>query len=101
MARNINGQPFTCSSGRFETNIDRGKSHGKHDARGSVFGTAIDEQDGDTLWLEYVHDSRGPDVLWLMWYDENGNPKTGGSSIIAIEKLKEMVRRLSDFTEII
>lgn len=101
-----NNHPFTCSNARYRTDTFRGYPHGPDQAGGSVFPAAVfRDQDGYTLWLEYVMDSQGaaefqaePSWLWLMWYDPMGEPTISQSATFDLAMLREIVSRSLRFT---
>jgi hypothetical protein len=53
---------------------------------------------GITLWAEYVVDKAGPgkwngSPLWLMWYDQDGNPTISESATFDLSHLRRMLMR--------
>jgi hypothetical protein len=37
----------------------------------------------------------------LMWYDQSGNPETPASAVFDRENLREIVRQLADFIQVL
>lgn len=97
----LNGQAFTCSNYRFDTKTNAGKPHGAGQASGSVFDTAlVTHPGGYSLWLEHVTDKQGgPDVFWLMWYDQNGDPTIPASGVLDLQQLRDVAKGLIDYAE--
>jgi hypothetical protein len=90
--------PFTCENRRYQTNVDKGFEHGPGNPRGSVFDTAVFENDGYSLWLEHVIEPKtGEEVFWLMWYDPSGNPTIRASGVFNRDDFKQIVGKLTEF----
>ncbi|GEL42841.1 hypothetical protein MEX01_34320 [Methylorubrum extorquens] len=98
----LNGQAYTCKNYRFWTDTTKGVAHGPGQVDGSVFASPLINSGAYTLWLEHVVDnSEGfNDPLWLMWYDDQGDPTIPLSGVFDKEQLKDVVARLSAFIEI-
>lgn len=100
-----NSQPFTCANARYRTDTSRGYPHGPSQAAGSVFPSAVfRDQDGYTLWLEYVTDNDEtaerqpePSWLWLMWYAPLGDPTISQRATFDLPMLREIVSRALRF----
>lgn len=96
----LNGQPYTCSNKRFETNVAKGHPHGPGQASGSVFAQALAGA-APSLWLEHVTDKlEGRDTFWLMWYDHQGNPTIPLSGVLDAPDIQEVSRRLASFIQV-
>jgi hypothetical protein len=96
----LNGQPFTCSNSKYETNVQKGHAHGTGNASGSVFPHPI-VQHGYSLWLEYVTcKDDGADVFWLMWYDGNGDPTIPLSGVLNADDIQIVSESLASFIKI-
>jgi len=97
----VNDLPFSCANARFETDVNhkRGKPHGESATGGAVFNRPLTTSDsGMTLWLEYVVDKSGPGKwngppLWMMWYDQEGNPTLTESATFDKSHIKQMMAR--------
>jgi hypothetical protein len=97
----LNGVPFTCSNSRYNTNIEKGKPHGRGEARGSVFDKPLVSSNGYTLWLEHVIDRKyDRETLWLMWYKPDGTPTIPMSGEIPADQVKAMASRLAGFIKL-
>lgn len=98
--RDASGNPidFTCANRNYETNEQKGHSHGTYGAaRGSVFSDCILASGSYTLWLEHVTEkATGEDFFWLMWYD-GVVPAIPLSGVFKKDDLGEIARRLSEF----
>jgi hypothetical protein len=93
---------FTCTNRGFETNLQKGKTHARRRAKGSVFRSPlVTTDDRYTLWLEHAINQRTrQQTYWLMWYDPNGVPTIPASSVIDATEIRELGKRLCDFVEI-
>ncbi len=98
----LNEQPFTCDNLGFQTNTQKGMSHGLGKAKGSVFKKPLVVSiDGKTLWLEHVIDKKNhSETFWLMWYGSDGSPTIPMSGVISADQVKEMASRLADFIKL-
>jgi hypothetical protein len=94
----INGKPFTCRNGRFQTDLRQGHPRGPAQATGSVLPQALLSLPDASLWLEYVEDHKnGGEMFWLMWYDAAGEPTVPSSSVFDTDELQTMIAQLSSF----
>jgi hypothetical protein len=95
------GKPlnFSCQSGRYRTDVDRGEPHGSYAAtRGCALRQPLADRSGYTLWLEHVVQNGGnAEQYWLVWYDPFGAPATGTNGVLDARDLlhmSEALRRL-------
>ncbi len=73
--------PFTCCNSKYQTNVKLGYEHGKGNAKGSVFETALITRDDESLWLEHVTETGSDaELFWLMWY-KGGRPAVKSSGV--------------------
>ena len=73
--------PFTCCNSKYQTNVKLGFEHGKGNAKGSVFETALITRDDESLWLEHVTETGSDaELFWLMWY-KGGRPAVKSSGV--------------------
>jgi len=87
---------FSCRNKRFQTNIDRGFAHRPSQTRGSAIPDPLVENNGWTLWLEYVSEPEDPAAtwFWLMWYNSDGVPTIPLSGVFDRGHLANMIRQL-------
>lgn len=92
--------PFTCKNTIYSTDINKGYKHGKISTRGNFLRKAIATYEGNTLWLEHVIDRNGIDnLLWFIWYDKEGYPKTPGSTVFATKSFPKIINKV--FSELL
>jgi hypothetical protein len=92
---------YTCENNGFRTALSRGKTHGNTTTRGAVTGTPLlRNNNGDTLWLEYVTRTNNEEYLWLMWYDSTGKPTIAMSAIFEQDTLPEILKQLLRLAEV-
>ena len=94
-----------CKNDRYETNSNKGHSHGEGNPKGSVFRDPLSGIVGQdyTLWVEHISQHKDPnwEGFWLMWYSPKGNPTLPGSAVFDAKDLRQLVSRLSDFSTMV
>jgi hypothetical protein len=87
---------FSCRNRKFQTNIERGFADTPSQTRGSAIPAPLVQNNGWTLWLEYVSELEDPDTtwFWLMWYAPDGLPTIPLSGVFDRNHLADMIRQL-------
>lgn len=94
--------PFTSENSKYKTDTNMGYPHGDNNAKGSVTKTNLGENNGATLWFEYVIgvEDRNDKCYWFMWYDKNGKQLIGQSAVIDLEVLPDLLSKLKELKKI-
>lgn len=92
MAKQLDGQPFTCANKRFHTDVNVGKCVGVG-SLGSVFPNALVQAGYHYLWLEKIIDTKNPgrECYWLIWYfNNNGMPEVPAPPVLDKNEVAQM-----------
>ncbi len=87
---------YTCTNGRFTTDVLKGHQHKESGVKGSVFAEPLYDGEYGTVFLEHVKDSYHPDddFYWIMSYDKAGKPTVNMSAVFEKAQLAKLIALL-------